>query len=266
MTENNIYLDLWKHRKLIIELAKRELTDRFVGQLFGSIWIFIHPIFQISVLIFLYSFVFKSRLNLPIGGDYTAYILSGLIPWLCISDSLSRSTNAIRAKASLVKQVIFPIQVLPVVSSIVALVPQFIGLVILLIYSAIMPQNSFNLTILALPALLIMQMTALIGVSFFLSTLGVYFRDIKDIITLFVSFGTYLSPIVYFIDWVPEKIRFIIYLNPITHIIFCYQDVLFYHDFLHVYSWLVLFIGSIITFFLGRSFFNRTKPYFGSAL
>ncbi|MBI2264225.1 MAG: ABC transporter permease, partial [Armatimonadetes bacterium] len=107
---------LTRHRQLTMEMARREITDKYLGQVFGLLWILGHPLVLMSVYIFVFSFVFKMRLggtpDMPF--NYTIYLLSGLIPWLAFQEVLSKSSTVILANANLVKQVVFPIEILPV--------------------------------------------------------------------------------------------------------------------------------------------------------
>jgi lipopolysaccharide transport system permease protein len=111
--------DLWtlvtKHRVLTLHLARREVTDRYTGQVLGLLWTILHPLTLILVYVFVFRYVFR----VTIGGsgalpfDYTTYLLAGVIPWLGFQDALARSSTVMTANANLVKQVIFPVEILP---------------------------------------------------------------------------------------------------------------------------------------------------------
>ena len=98
----------------MLELARRDIADRYVGQFLGMFWAVAHPLFMMGIYVFIFAFVFKVKIgdSLDIPRDYTVYILSGLIPWMAFQECMSKSCSAISANSSLVKQVVFPVEVL----------------------------------------------------------------------------------------------------------------------------------------------------------
>ena len=147
-----------RHRELTWAMAKREFTGRYAGQFFGVFWGFAHPAMLIVIYASVFSLVFKVRVGgtreMPL--DYTTYLLSGLIPWLAFSESMSRSTGIILEHTSLVKQVAFPIAVLPLKTVISSLITQAVFTIFLLSYVALR-HNTFFLTWGLLPVLFIIQ-------------------------------------------------------------------------------------------------------------
>ena len=121
---------LRRHRDLTFEMAKRELSDRYTGQVFGMLWAVIHPVFMMGLYVFIFAVVFKQKIggttDLPL--DYTAYILSGLVSWLSFQEAINKSCVTITSNASLVKQVIFPVEILPVKSVLASLFPMLVSL------------------------------------------------------------------------------------------------------------------------------------------
>src|SRR5262245_48719398 len=112
----SIVRSLVRHRRLAWELAKRELVDRYVGQVGGAIWSIVQPALMIAIFILLFAGVFTTRVAASSGSpkQQIVYLLSGLIPWMTIQDALARSSTIITSNAALVKQVSFPLTVLPV--------------------------------------------------------------------------------------------------------------------------------------------------------
>jgi lipopolysaccharide transport system permease protein len=258
---------LTRHRLLTFEMARREITDRYAGQLFGLFWTFFHPLILILVYVFIFNFVFVSKvggtLALPL--DMTAYILSGIIPWLAFQDSMSKATTVITTNANLVKQVIFPIEVLPVKGVLATLFTELVFLVMLIFYTLI-TAKSLWITYLLLPVILFFQVLAMIGVSYILGAIGTYIRDTKDFIQVFLTLGMWFVPILYLPEAIPQAIRPILYLNPFTHMIFCYQDVLYFGRFQHPWSWLIFSLLSLVVFLYGYRLFRKLKTMFGNVL
>lgn len=256
-----------RHRELTWAMAKREFTGRYAGQFFGVFWGFAHPAMLIVIYASVFSLVFKVRVGgtreMPL--DYTTYLLSGLIPWLAFSESMSRSTGIILEHTSLVKQVAFPIAVLPLKTVISSLITQAVFTIFLLSYVALR-HNTFFLTWGLLPVLFIIQGSAMIGLAYMLSSVAVYFRDLKDFVQLFLTAGLFIIPVLYLPTAIPPKARFIFYLNPFGSLVFCYQDTLFFGRFEHPWAWAILTIWSLCSFYLGYRLFRRLKIMFGSVL
>lgn len=258
---------LTRHRQLTFAMAQREIAERYAGQSLGVTWAVIHPVFIMGVYVFIFAYVIKMKIGgtheLPF--DYTTYLLSGLIPWMCFQESMSKASVVIVNNANLVKQVVFPLEVLPVKVAIASLFSMLISLCILIVYVLII-NHYVPLTYLLLPALLIMQMAIMIGINYMLSSIGAYFRDLKDIVQVLNTVGLYLVPIFYLPDQVPRIFRPLLYCNPFSYVIWCYQDVLYFGRFEHLWSWVIVFALAIITFLGGYRTFRKLKIMFGNVL
>jgi len=260
---------VWRYRHLIVALAKRDISSPYAGQVFGAFWAFAHPLFLGALYIFIFSVVFKARMagggvshDLP--RDYTTYILAGLVPWLGIGQSLARSVGALTGQTSLVKQVVFPIEILPLVSVFVATFTQILGLMIVLGY--LLYQGTLPWTIVLLPVVMLLQLALMVGLAFALSALAVFLRDLKDFVQVFTTAGIFVAPIVYLPQWVPGIVRPIIYINPFSYVIWCYQDIIYFGRFEHPIAWLVLTLGSLLVLAVGYRLFTSLKPQFGTYL
>jgi lipopolysaccharide transport system permease protein len=262
-----IVMLLTRHRQLLFAMARREIADRYAGQSLGVLWAVIHPVFIMGVYVFIFAYVIKMKIGgtreLPL--DYTAYLLSGLIPWMCLQESMSKASVVIVNNANLVKQVVFPIEVLPVKVVVASLFSMLLSLLLLIVYVLIV-SHQVPLTYLLLPVLLLMQMAIMIGVNYMLSAIGAYFRDLKDVVQIFNTAGLYLVPIFYLPDQVPRIFRPLLYCNPFSHVIWCYQDVLYFGRFEHWWSWVIVFALAIITFLGGYRTFRKLKTMFGNVL
>lgn len=258
---------LCRNRMLLLELTKREITDRHVGQILGLIWAVGHPLFLILVYVFLFGFVFKLRTSDIHAGEfgYTAYILAGLLPWLSFQEVLSRSTGVFTANKNLIKQVVFPIEVLPAKVVLAALTTQIISTLGMMVY-LLVSCGTLPWTIVLLPTLWLGQAVAMTGVAFFLAPAGGYVRDLKEMVQMFCAVGIYLMPVVYLPQWVPQALQPLLYANPFSYMVWCYQDVCYHGRFEHPWAWPVFFGCAGLTFALGYSLFGRVKSYLGSIL
>ena len=261
---------LTRHRQLTWAMTRRELTDRYAGHVLGTLWAIGHPIALMGLYVFIFGFIFPARMNISdeMPGSFVIYILAGIIPWLTFSDSMSKGTWVIVGNVNLVKQVVFPLEVLPVKVVLASFVSQLVAMVFLLGYM-LLTAHQWPLTVLLLPALFVIQLLAMLGVSYLFSAVGTYFRDLKDFVQVFTTAGLFLAPILYLPDWVDKiwsPFSVILYLNPFSHMVWCYQDVLFFGGMEHPDSWIIFVILSSGVFYGGYGVFLKLKPMFGQLL
>lgn len=259
---------LTQHRQLTFAMAKREISDRYIGQVFGTLWAIGHPLVLMVVYVFIFHVVFKVRVASSVGGfpaDYVIYLLSGLIPWLTFNESMVKGAVVVFTNANLVKQVVFPIEILPVKGVLSSFIAQFVSFTIILLY-AFIRYGDLPWTWLLVPFLCFVQGLAMVGMSYLLSSIGVYFRDIKDFVVVFGIVGMYTMPIFYLPTMVPEIFRPILFINPFSYMIWCYQDAIYYGGFYHPWAWCVFIVMSISVFYVGYRVFRKLKLMFGNVL
>lgn len=255
------------NRRLLALMAGRDLRARHMGQVAGNFWIIGHPLFQMLLFLFIFSVVFKQRIGgtheLP--GDYTTYILSGLVPWLAIIPAISTCCVSIVGNATLVKQFTFDLELLPVKDALLSMVFWVVGIVLLSLYTLAVTAR-LPVTYLLLPVVLGMHLMLIIGLGWALAAITVFFRDLKDIVTVIIQAGVYLLPIVYLPSWVPDLVRPFITYNPFSWVIWVYQDTLYFGRIEHPYAWLGSFLLAMTLFSFGLRIFRRSKPLFGHML
>ena len=258
---------LIRNRQLTLEMAKREISERYMGQILGTFWTIGHPLFIMAIFVFIFAYVFKIKTSgaLPLQMDYTTYMLSGLIPWMCFQESIQKGVIVILANTNLVKQVVFPIEILPVKGVLASMVSMLLMFSILIVY-VLVTHHNLPYTYAFLPILVIFQLLAMVGICFLLSSVGTYFRDLKDVVQVFSFAGLYMIPIFYVPEQVPESLRPLLYANPISYMIWCYQDVLYYGRFEHWWAWPIFMFSSVVIFYLGYRVFKKLKIMFGNVL
>jgi len=255
-----------KHGHLLLEMARRDVSDRYAGQVLGALWAIIHPLMTVAVFIFMFAVVFRMKVDtgLDVPGDHTLYMISGLVPWLVTADVLGRSSAIVSSQAPLVKQVVFPVEILPVKMVLASLPTFLIGFAGLAIYAVAVSRASSALLLYPIAALPLYLF--LFGVAFAFSAVGVFLRDIREIVQMYTLIGIYVAPVFYFMDWVPERIRPLVYLNPVTVFVESFHDSAYYGG---VQSWLVWSVAMVLGFsttWFGAMVFARLKPHFGSYL
>jgi lipopolysaccharide transport system permease protein len=255
---------LTRHRALLIELTRREMKFDRIGLLPGMAWQIGFPILLVGLYIFLFSTIFQAR-NGPLGPGSVLYILSGLVPWLFTADVLGRSSAAIVANAPLVKHVLFPVEVLPLSVISASLLSFAIQTVILLGVSTVEGGGSRWMLLMALP-LIGLHIIALVGISMALSAIGVYLRDIGEVVRIVLAIGLFAAPILYPLAALPRAAQIVLLANPFTHMVICYQDVFFQGAFVHPGSWSVFAVFAVFMFALGASIMRRARIYFANFL
>lgn len=258
---------LWVTRNLTIAMALRELRVRHAGQFVGALWIVGHPILQMAVYIFIFGVVFKQRIGgtFELPRDYTAYILSGLVPWLTISTTLPTLCTSVLSNANLVKQFAFRAEILTVKDVIVATVFWGVGIVVIMIYELAV-DRSLPWTFFVLPFVLVLNLLLVIGLGWTLSAIGVFVRDMKEVAVVLVSIGLYVLPVVYLPSWTPSLFRPFVEYNPLSALIWVYQDTLYFGRIEHPGAWIVFATMSVACFGFGYRLFQTLKPFFGRVL
>ncbi len=255
------------HAVLILAMTREELVSRHSGQLLGSAWILIHPLALTFLYLFLFGVVFAQRIGgtreMPL--DYTAYILSGLIPWFTFQVAMTTSVVAVSGNANLAKQFVFPLEILPVRDAVSACLTWLVGVSATLLYVMASQRLAFG-TWLLLPVVLAWQLLAMIGVALVLSALAVFVRDLRDVIGLFSMVAIFLMPVVYLPGWVPPLFQPVMLANPFTYMVWVYQDVIYFGRVAHPIGWVVFGLGAPLVFAWGVRVFRATKPAFSSVL
>lgn len=254
-------------RQLVWELAKHELRERYLAKTFGPMWLVANPL----VLVAAYLFVFGYVMKLQVGdaerpnSSYALYFLSAFAPWLALSDILSRGSTIIQQNADLVKQIVFPVGVLPVKTSLATLLGQ-IPLFVVVIAYALIEDITLLQTAPMVIILLGFLMLFMCGLAFILSSLGLFVRDLQDVVQLSLAIGIFLTPVLYTPAMLQGSLGTIVALNPLSSPIYCFRDVLFYGRPEHPSSWIAFAVMAVGTFVVGHWLFKRLTPAFGDAL
>jgi ABC-type polysaccharide/polyol phosphate export permease len=252
---------LGRYRALIHSLVARELKARYRGSVLGFFWSFINPL----LLLLVYSFVFKYIMPGSFKGieeHYELFLFCGILPWTWFSSSLLESSGVLISGGNLIKKVLFPAEILPIVTVLANMVHFFFGLTILAGF-LIWFQRPLNMGELALfPVVILVQLILTMGLALMLSALTVHFRDIRDILGNLMTFWFFATPIIYPYYQLQDQIR-ILNLNPFTHLAITYQEILFFEGPVGHWKWLVaLGVVSVGCFLAGYFVFDRLRDTF----
>ncbi|MER0169915.1 MAG: ABC transporter permease [Nitrosomonas sp.] len=268
----NSFLTLRQHYPLILQMTKREVISRYRGSFLGLLWTFINPILMLSIYTFVFSVVFKVRLDSHnssvIHDDEFAFALllfTGLILFNLFSECLARAPGLILANINYVKKIIFPLEILPLISLCSALFHAGISFLVLFSFLLI-TSHPIEWTIIFLPVILLPLVLLTLGLSWILASIGVFVRDIGQFIGLVLTMLLFLSPIFYPASALPESIRDYLFLNPLTLIIEQARAVILYGQ-LPDWSGLILYyLFAFLIAWIGLLWFNKTRKGFADVL
>jgi lipopolysaccharide transport system permease protein len=217
---------LFRYRALIQSLVARDLKARYRGSVLGFFWSFINPL----LLLLVYTFVFTVVMPGARGGGlepYALFMFCGILPWAWFSSSLLESSNVLIAGGNLIKKVLFPAEVLPIVTVLAGLAHFALGLPILAAFLLYYRTPVVAADLLWFPMVVFIQLILTVGIALFVSALTVHFRDLRDLLQNLLTLWFFATPIIYPIEQVPARIRPWLEVNPFTHLAVAYQEVLF---------------------------------------
>lgn len=247
----------WRNRKVLYAVTGVELEKRHSGSALGRVWLLLHPLLLLSIYLFVYAVVFKMQLPGYQGLGYAAFVFCGLIPFIGLSESLSAGTMCIKQNMHLVKNVMLPIELIPIRTVFASLATQMVGLGVLLVLVVITGQASLKLAL--LPVVMVLQVLMLIGLIFVLAPLAVALNDISYFVNLIVMMLMFVSPIGFTREMVPGLAGLLIDINPVTYMIEAYRSVLL-ADYPITWAGSVGFsVMSLVCYAVGALFFDRFK-------
>lgn len=263
-----LFLNLWNSRELIDQMIKREVVGRYKGSIMGLAWSFLNPVFMLIVYTFVFSVIFKVRWGTGIEESKTQFavvLFVGMIVHGLFSEVLNRAPSLILHNVNYVKKVIFPLEILPVISIGVALFHSLISLGVLL--GVFLLFNGFvHWTAVFIPIILLPFAILTLGVAWILASLGVFLRDVSQTVGIFTLVIGFLSPVFYPVDAVPEKFQFWIRANPLTFIIEQARAVIIWG---YPPDWFGLFIYSLsatLVAWTGFVWFQKTRKGFADVV
>lgn len=259
---------LIQHRQLIMQMIQREVVGRYKGSVMGLGWSFFNPILMLTVYTFVFSVVFKARWGLDPNESKTQFavvLFVGMIVHGLFAEVLNRAPSLILSNVNYVKRVVFPLEILPVITMGAALFHTLISLLVLL--SAFVIFNGYlHWTVIFIPLVLLPFIILTLGIAWMLASLGVFVRDIGQTIGIVVTVMMFLSPIFYPVTALPEEFRPLLMANPLTFIIEQSREVMIWGH-LPDFAGVALYtIESSVFAWLGFSWFQKTRKGFADVL
>lgn len=263
----SLWDSIWGNRYLVISLTRREISSRYKGSVFGLLWSLLTPLFMLLVYTFVFSVVFKARWGEGEEGrgQFAVVLFAGLIIHGLFAEVINRAPQLVLTNTNYVKKVVFPLEILPFVQLLVGMFNAVIGFIILFCANWVVG-GSFHWTILYLPLLIIPLAFFILGGAWFLTSIGVYIRDVSQVVVLLTTIMLFLSPVFFPLKMLPERYQLWMNANPLTFIIEQVRGITLFGyppDWMGVfYYW----ITSMVVMLLGFVWFQKTRKGFADVL
>ncbi len=253
--------ELWQYREMISSLVKRDLKSRYKGSVLGFFWMFLNPLLQLCV----YTIVFSTIMRMDIEKFYL-FLFVALVPWLFFSTCLSAGTTVVFSQQDMVKKIYFPREVLPIAFTISQFVNMLLSFIVIFAVVFISRVQLNLVALLYLPLIMIIEFILALGITFLVSALNVYFRDLSHILGILSMAWMYMTPVVYPVEMVPDYLLKLFYFNPMTSIIIAYRDILYYGQAPKMSTLLNAMVLGVLVLVIGKITFSRLQRKFAEEL
>jgi lipopolysaccharide transport system permease protein len=260
------WISIWTNRGLIRSMVRRDIMARYRGSFGDVLWTVLNPLLLMATYFFVFGVVLKAR----IGPDdsrsgFALYLLAGMLPWLPFAEAIGRAPQCILEHRNFVKKLVFPVETLPVNQVFAGLVTEAFTLCVFLI-AILLARGSVPATVIWLPVLLVPQLLLTLGTSWFLSALGVYMRDLGQIIGFLIMLLFYMTPICYPETALPSGAAAILTKNPIFTLVHGYRSILLEGRAPEFHSMWKLWLLSAVVCIAGHAWFYKLRKSFADVV
>ncbi|MBD2445878.1 ABC transporter permease [Nostoc sp. FACHB-152] len=262
---------LWAKFDLLRTLVRRDLEARYKGSVLGNLWPLLNQLSQLLIYTYVFSIVLKVKLHTLKGlpdNNFTfgLWLFAGLLPWIAFTSGLLQSAGSVVGQPNLVKKVVFPLALLPLVPIFSTFIESAFGLMALIFFVALTSQT-LHTTLALLPLVWLTQLMLTAGLGYLAAGLTVFLRDIPQTLVVIVNLWLYMTPIVYPATAIPEAWRgWVFWLNPITAIAEVYRDLILVGEVKHWGEWGVATAIASVIFCCGFFVYKRLRPAFADVL
>lgn len=257
----NLIKELYAYREMIFSLVRRDLKGRYKGSALGFMWTFINPLLQLGVYTLVFSVIMRNGIE-----DYYLFLFVALIPWIFFSTSLAGGTSCIWAQQDMVKKIYFPREVLPIAF----VTSQFVNMILsLLVVLAVLIVSGKGLNLVALlylPIIMLVEYILALSAAMLSSAITVYLRDVEYLMGIITMAWQFLTPVMYSVELVPEKLLWLFNLNPMTPVITAYRDILYYGTVPKLGTLVHAVVLGVVILFIGVFVFGKLKRHFAEEL
>jgi lipopolysaccharide transport system permease protein len=254
-------IEIWAYRQMIVRFVRKELRTRYKASVLGFLWTFLNPLLQLLV----YTFVFSVIMQNPVQ-NYSMFLFVALVPFIFLTSSLQSGTMCVISSKNIVEKICFPRIVLPIATTCSSLMNMLYTMIIVFA-SLIITGIGIGPTVLFLPVIMLIEFVFVLGLTFIVASLNVYFRDVEQIVNIITLLWQFLTPVMYGDDIIKSPIiKQIFNINPMTSIINIYRSILYYKtipDFSTIGTTLIFAFASLI---IGYFLFQKLQRGFAEEL
>lgn len=256
----NFFKNLYSYRELLKTNVKKEIRGKYKNSFLGVLWSFFNPLLQIAVYAIVFPLILRNTQE-----NYLIFLCSGLIPWTFFATSISRSAFTMVENGNILKKVYFPREILPI-SVVTSETVNFLISTVIIIGFVIFGGLGINKYLLFYPIILIAQYLLILAISFIVSSISVYVRDLQHLIGVALQLLFYAAPIVYAPESIPQEFKWILDINPMTYIINGYRSIFYNQTMPDILSLGILIVISIIFCVIGYLIFSKLQKGFAEQL
>jgi ABC-2 type transport system permease protein len=246
---------------MILSLVRRDLKGRYKGSALGFLWTFVNPLLQLCVYTMVFSVIMRNGIE-----DYYLFLFVALIPWIFFNTCVSGGAGCVLSQQDLVKKIYFPRQVLPIAYATSQFVNMLLSFLVVFAVLIVMGKGISLSAIIYLPIIMVVEYALALGMVFIFSALTIYLRDTEYILGIVSMAWQFLTPVMYSVDMVPESMRTIFYLNPMTSVIVAYRDILYYKKAPELQTLILAAVMGIVLLIVGILVFGKLERRFAENL
>lgn len=252
---------LIKHRELLFQMVGREIKSRYKQSILGYFWVILNPLAQMIVMSFAFSIILRIPTNAGAHIPYSIFLFVALLPWNLFANSLTSASNALVGSASLITKIYFPRSIL-IIATIMAKIIDFLFALTVLIGYMVFYQIPITAHILWVIPIFFIQQIFTLALSLFFAAANLIYRDIQYLLSLLLVLWMYVTPIIYPVDIVPQNLRFIFQLNPMSVIVNAYRQSILSGTMPKISSLAVALIVSLVTLLICLKYFKTKEKNF----
>lgn len=257
----DVIREIMAYREMIASLIARDLRGRYKGSVLGFLWTFLNPLLQLIVYTFVFSIIMRAGY-----GKYYLFLFVALIPWIFFSTSVAGGASCIWAQKDMVNKIYFPREVLPIAHVTCQLINMLLSFIVVLAV-LLVTGHGFNLiALLYAPIVIAVEYLLALGITMIVSAVTVFLRDVEYIVGILMMAWQFLSPVMYGVDMVPERLQAIFSLNPMTPILVAYRDILYYKQVPQVGTLLQAVLVGLVLLTIGVLVFEKLKRHFSEEM
>jgi len=252
----SIFKNLYQYRELLKTNVQKEIRGKYKGSFLGVLWSFLNPLLMVLVYAIVFPYIMRMQQD-----NYLVYLITGVIPWSFFTTCVTSGCNCVWINGGIIKKVYFPREVLPISVVLAGLVNFLISCIVIVVF-VIFSGIPLTLNILWLPVIAFLQSLFTLGILFILSAINVYVRDVEYLVGFILNLVFYATPILYNVTMFPERFRWILYLNPMTHFIDAYRNIFYYGVHPGFKSLLSVGLIGLVTIVIGYIVFRKLEKGF----